>query len=154
MQELFADLWKIYDQLGPDEFIGITTNGDVNAKNQAVMGRGCALECAKKFPEFRERLASLLKSSGNQVYVHPAHKIVTFPVKIHWHDNADFGVIAASCLELRDVMQIYDMKAVYLVRPGVGNGHRSWADVKPILEKVFKDDPRLVIVAKPCEQDV
>jgi hypothetical protein len=38
---------------------------------------------------------------------------------------------------------------VYLPSPGTGNGRLTWANVEPILDAVFGNDPRLVVVVKP-----
>jgi len=146
--ELQKDLWEIHSSLKDDEYCVITTNGFVKKSNEAVMGRGCAYEATKKFPGIAKRLGELLNSSGNQPYVMPDLKLITFPVTHNWYQDADRGIIINSLLLLKDVMSVYSMKKVYLPRPGVGNGRLSWDSVRPLVEKYFDGDERLVVVYK------
>lgn len=152
MLEMNCDLWDCRRYaISPEchkynHYVAITTNGYVKKDGKLVMGRGCALEASKKFPELAEHLGNLILKGGNQPYVVPHLRLVTFPVKVHWADTADLALIDESARLLKDVMNVYSMGRVYLPRPGCGYGLRTWGEVKPILEKHFGDNDRLVVV--------
>lgn len=125
----------------------ITTNGDVNKRGLAVMGRGCALEAAQRWAPARRRLAQLIERHGNHVRNLRWDRYVdecwfTFPVKHHWHEKADLDLIARSAKELAAELPMYvdDDAVVVIPRPGCGNGQLRWADVKPVLEPIFTSD--------------
>ena len=62
-------------------------------------------------------------------------------------EKADKDLIAQSATELLDMVNKAGWKLIALPRVGTGNGQLLWGrDVKPILEDVFGDDPRFVIV--------
>ena len=151
VNEIQRDLWDCYHDLQANEFIGITTNNFVKKDGKAVMGRGCALEATKKFPHIASDLGALIHANGKQAYVFPAYRVVTFPVKHVWNEQADLGLIEQSCTELKDIMHVYGIKKIFLPRPGCGNGGLKWDLVKPIIEKHFGNDDRLVIVSKVGE---
>lgn len=141
------DLW---DVMG--DAVVITTNGDVNREGRAVMGRGCALEAKRLFTDIDKALGRQLRRYGNRVQVvDPAPlrytpPIVTFPVKHHWHEQADLKLIARSAHELVALTDAEGWETVVMPRPGCGNGRLRWSDVKPILEPLLDD--RFVIVHK------
>lgn len=156
MIERYGDLWDIryhFQMKNKEAYTAITTNGFIRKDGSCVMGRGCAQEAARRFPDLPKHLGDLIKGSGNRVYVIPKHKIITFPVKHNWWENADLGLIEASCMELRDVMDVYSMRHVLLPRPGVGNGKLSWETVRPIIDKWLGKDDRVIVVAKNEERD-
>jgi hypothetical protein len=66
VREAVADLWSF---LGKAEHVCITTNPIVNAQGLAVMGRGCALEAATRWPEVRKVLAAQVAAWGNKPHV-------------------------------------------------------------------------------------
>lgn len=99
-----VDLWE----LQADATV-ITTNGDVNSNGRAVMGRGCALEASQMFPELPRVFGSMLRARQNHVMelgpwvsVRTGHEVelVSFPVKHHWHQQADLHLIVRSAREL------------------------------------------------------
>lgn len=151
MFEVQEDLWELYGSLGDNEFIAVTTNGDVNRLGRAVMGRGCAYEAAQKYPMLPIELAGRLQSYGNHVHRFDNYNIFSFPVKHHWHETADLALIERSCLQLQDEINDRDIRHVFLPRPGVGNGKLRWQNVKPVLMKFFAKDHRIVTVSKPGE---
>ena len=64
--------------------ICITTNGFVRSDGRAVMGRGCALEAKKLFPDIDKKLGEILKTKGNIPAILSTVDgidIVAFPVK-------------------------------------------------------------------------
>jgi len=88
-----AGMVNIWEIIQNDDFLIITTNGWINKKGEAVMGRGIALQAKKNFPDLPRILASKIKQEGNKVhylgrfalfrkkneilYIH----IISFPVK-------------------------------------------------------------------------
>jgi hypothetical protein len=65
MTEIVGNLWDYIDD--PDVIICITTNGDINSRGEAVMGRGCAFEAKKRFPGVEKELAAMIRMLGNTV---------------------------------------------------------------------------------------
>jgi hypothetical protein len=164
MREATGDIWTF-----PSDAIAITTNGDVNGKGLAVMGRGVALQAAERFPDLRTALAESLRLYGNVVncwdpYLLGAPQpdlgllledgeprptlpyVVSFPVKAHWREPARPDLIRTSCLALREMIDVMGWDCVVLPRPGCGNGGLAWDDVRPILMEIIGDDDRVVVV--------
>jgi len=71
---------------GPD-VICITTNGFIKNNGECVMGRGCAREASKVWPQLPKALGDHIKTMGNTPMVtefvgrRENYKVVTFPVK-------------------------------------------------------------------------
>lgn len=158
MIEAYGNLWH-WDA----DYRCITTNGYVKKNGEAVMGRGCAREAAKKWPELPEILGDMLRSDGNHVhelgygidrngkYVSCAWEVLSFPVKHHWRDKASLELIERSAQELVEFVDGHDDDwdiDVVLPRPGCGNGQLAWEQVKPILEPIL-DDRFQVITFRP-----
>ncbi len=118
----------------------VTTNGFTKKDGRAVMGKGCALQAALKYPRLPILLGGILKQTGNHVYHFPDFNVITFPVKHAWYDLADPRLIVQSAHELMKWIGISDtMENIYLPQPGVGNGRLLWVDVKPLIESVLSD---------------
>src|SRR5262245_54818868 len=103
MIERQTDLWSI-----ESEWKVITTNGFVKKDGKAVMGRGCAQEAERKFPNLPDALGSLIMVHGNVVnnlgwYSLDNRRFVlfSFPVKHNWWEKADLGLIERSALALK-----------------------------------------------------
>jgi hypothetical protein len=149
MREAVADLWSF---LGKAEHVCITTNPIVNAQGHAVMGRGCALEAAQRWPESRKVLAAQVQAWGNKPHalgVVGGHQplwnypetpirlsnlidnrcfdggsvLWSFPVKHHWRDAADPDLIADSARRLKAAIDIYEPEAKLVVLPRPGCGN-------------------------------
>ena len=152
MKEAQIELWDV-----TNGWKVITTNGSVNKKGLAVMGRGCALEAAKRIPELPKLLANALKKTGNNVYVWEYGtrfyfniiNIITFPVKHKWNEKADLELIKKSARELVEIANTFSMKKVYLPRPGCGYGYLDWEIVKKELEPILDD--RFIVITKPIK---
>lgn len=142
-----GDLWSL-----PADAICITTNGSVRRDGRAVMGRGCALQAAKKFPELPMQLGMALQN-GNCVKwlgVHymtesdPYKHLIAFPVKHAWYEKADLALIEKSAEELMMLATGMAFKSILLPRPGCGNGGLQWKDVKAVIEPILDD--RITVV--------
>ena len=98
MRQLTGDLWQLADEVKPDA-VAITTNGFVRKDGRAVLGRGCALEAATRYPWFPAALGLDLKLHGLRVtpftgYHHNMPYILTaFPVKPRQVIASEFNIV-------------------------------------------------------------
>jgi hypothetical protein len=145
MREVTGNLWTY-----PADIRVITTNGTIKKNGECVMGRGCALEAARKNRDLPKVLGNLLKAHGNHCFIlfrgNPLVldvPIASFPVKHEWYQKADIELIKRSCGELVELANdqgwIDGWKQVVLPRPGCGNGQLRWEDVKPVLAPILDD---------------
>jgi hypothetical protein len=148
MIEQIGNLWDFHNK---GEWIVITTNGTVKKSGEAVMGRGCALECKIKYPWFSKELGRHLNKDGNVVWTVAEQHILTLPVKHNWWEVADINLIEVGLQRIINIMSIpsivMPINRLYLPRPGCGNGHLNWEfQVKPLCEKYL--DERFIILTK------
>jgi len=136
MKEVFGDA---FDLIKNYNSLCITTNGYVKNNGACVMGRGIALTAARKYFMLPFMIGTRIKKFGNHVckIELPDIQLYMFPVKHNWYEVADIELIKRSCHELMN--QIAPEEKVLLPRPGCGNGHLKWTDVKPILEPILDD---------------
>jgi hypothetical protein len=154
VREELCDLWE-----RPADIRVITTNGFVKKNGEAVMGRGCAQEAKRRYPGMDLRLGERINRDGNHVHclIDPMSGIgnttglLSFPVKHNWWEPADYDLIVRSAGELVDMVDSRwpFLGDVVVPRPGCGNGQRSWAEVRPLLEPHFDD--RFIVVGYPGE---
>jgi len=135
MIEIIDNIWKYYEQ---GHWICITTNGFVKNNGECVMGRGIALQCKQKFPEFPKILGNFISENGNIVGVHQKYRIISFPVKHNWWEKGNLGLIEKSAYELSLIGSYIDN--IFLTKPGCHNGKLDWKNVKPILEKYLNNN--------------
>lgn len=146
MKEYSDDLWKHHGDVKV-----ITTNGDINARGLAVMGRGVALQSRSHVPGIQQMLADSIRRNGNHVSIIARQRgfgghlltVVSFPVKHHWFETADLELIRRSSGELDVLATIEGWKRVVMPRPGCGNGGLLWTQVKPVIDWL---DDRFVVV--------
>ena len=142
MREIKGDLWD-YHKAG--YWIGITTNGYVNSRGEAVMGKGIAKQAALKFPTIKKKLGSAIKTYGNNVLIFADIRLFTFPVKHTWREVANFDLIINSCYQLLGFLNNSEGGIeVALPQPGCGNGQLDWEIVKAVIEPILGD--RVLIV--------
>ncbi|KKK86430.1 hypothetical protein LCGC14_2763320 [marine sediment metagenome] len=148
MKEVTGNIWR-----EACDAIVIPTNGDVNRHGAAVMGRGLALQAARRWPLMPKVLAEYLRAEGNHVFdVYKPRRLptlLTFPVKQHWRERADIDLIERSAQELVAKVDRLAYRQVALPRVGCGNGSLNWADVLPILERHLDD--KFILVSLPSE---
>jgi hypothetical protein len=144
MREETGDIWEAYNA---GLWIVIPTNGFVKLDGNAVMGRGLAWQAKERFPCLQLDLGERLKEYGNHVFVFSRYRIITFPVKHKWMEDADLNLIQRSCMELRKLVEDGYIRSlpIYLPRVGCGNGKLDWKDVKPILEATL--DNRFIVIS-------
>lgn len=141
MQEITGNIWDYHEK---GHWIVITTNGTIKKNGSCVMGRGVALQAAKKFPDLPALIGQHLRDRGNDCFSVPILGIISFPTKHNWWEKSDLNLIEKSCKELVNLINnpcrgMETISKVYLVRPGCSNGKLDWKDVKPILEKYLDD---------------
>lgn len=123
----------------------VTTNGQVNARGECVMGRGIAWQVRREDPSFARDLGNLISLHGNRpMRVRPS--IWTFPVKHHWAEKADLDLINTSFSHLAPMVSKFDLQGLHLPRPGCGNGRLDWKDVQPLVEDFARGFPALDVV--------
>ena len=137
MIEVTGNLWtyKLPDGSNPDVRV-ITTNGAVRKDGACVMGRGCALEAAKKWPALPFQLGNQIKIYGNKVFYFDEPNLFTFPVKHHWREEADLELIKQSAYEIQ-ARAIQSWETIVMPRPGCGNGRLSWDTVKDVISPIL-----------------
>lgn len=146
MKEITGNIWDFHDK---GHWIVITTNGNVKANGEAVMGKGIALQAKQKFPGLPKVLGQSIVFCGNVVTIlgQPPfldYRIVSFPTKRNWWEKADPSLIEKGCKVLSTTWP--KDRNLYMVRPGCSNGQLDWKDVKPILERYLDD--RFIVVEK------
>lgn len=147
MIEAQGDLWIFLES--PNSIGCITTNGMVKKNGECVMGRGCAQEAKRKFPNLPKKLGAMISTSGNVIH-QLMPNLISFPVKHNWWEDADLKLITRSAMELVAIARHQPDKTFYLPRPGCGNGKRDWKEeVRPIIEGVLPDN---VVVITPYQQ--
>ena len=144
MQEIEGDVWSFWEQ---GAWVVITTNGTLNSKGQAVMGRGVAQEAKRRIPLLPQMLGHDLTLSGVRVVPFSVVRIVCFPVKYDWRQPATLDRIRHSARALATwVNWLVVAPPVYMVRPGCGAGGLRWEDVRPVIAPCLDD--RFIIVNK------
>ena len=146
MLELVGDLWEAH-ALG--HWVTITTNGVVTRDGRCVMGRGVAKEAATRFPGLPLALGARIREDGHMVHFFPDTRIIAFPVKYHWRDTASLTLIEKSARGMvaklaRLVDPLRKIQAIYMVRPGCGNGGLAWSQVRPVIAPIL--DNRFIVV--------
>lgn len=141
MKEVKGDIWDYYNK---GNWIVITTNGTIKANGEAVMGKGIALQARERFPNLPKELGRKLRVFGLTPIAFHSIKILTFPVKLDWWQNSSLSLIEEGCKSLVEHFSKLNTDAVYMVRPGCGNGQLDWEEVKPILEAYLDD--RFIVV--------
>ncbi len=142
MKEVKGNLWDF-----PTDAVVITTNGYVRRNGTAVMGRGTALQAARRFPGIASILGAHIQFRGNVVAstnVCGPHDmeyktIVFFPVKYNWWEKADLELIERSAHQLVALTDVAGWKAIAMPRPGCGNGQLDWSDVKAVVAPILDD---------------
>lgn len=137
LDEVFVDFWELYESRKQGSVFIIPTNGSVNAKGRAVMGRGLAYDASQRYTALAMRLGEWIKEEGNCCCYFPAECFITFPVKDEWFDTASLHLIRKSCEQTNELFQCYreTIQKIFIPHVGCGNGRLQWRLVRPILEE-------------------
>lgn len=134
----------------------VTTNGCINSKGYAIMGKGIALSAKELFPNIEIKLGRLLKHNGNHAFdcgVYQTHildtdqmyHVFTMPTKNNWKDKSNIELIRQSAEELVKLCDENGIKRCFLPCPGCTNGQLDYQnDVRPVLLNILDD--RFVII--------
>lgn len=136
MRECYGDLWDFHKQ---GVWCCITTNGMVRQDGRAVMGRGVAYQAAINYPALPLKLGWHISEVGNHVCAFLEYRLFSFPVKYHWREKADTGLIIQSAQELMRYVANLRLSKVILPRPGCGNGKLDWHYVRDNIFDLLDD---------------
>ncbi len=134
LREVSGDVWDWYAR---GYWVAVPTNGTVRKDGACVMGRGLALQAARRFPGFQAAVGTWLGVAGNRVGAFPAWRLFSFPVKDNWREPVLLQLIARSVQDLtyaRHLLARYEpqLAALPVVLPhvGCGNGGLRWELVR------------------------
>lgn len=145
MREQHGDLWKLQAET-PNSVVCITTNGATRRDGWAVMGRGCARQASERYPNLQNLIGLHITQFGNTPAIFLEYRLLTFPVKHHWREDADLGLIQQSAEWLKVTAEKNPATIFFLPRPGCGNGRRDWeTEVRPVLVDVGLPDNVVVV---------
>lgn len=145
MKQIKDDIWNWYQK---GWHLAIPTNGWINGSGENPMGRGIALQANKIFHKLDRAVGNQLKKNGNHVFYFERQKLITFPTKENWRDDASLQLIEQSCKELKLLLNKMTNIKVVLPKVGCGWGKLTWDKVKPIVEKYLDEfgEERVMIV--------
>ena len=133
----------------------------VNTVNTVgVMGKGIALQFKKAFPEVFSAYREAVKQGEiivGQVQVVPIKAIegpqyvINFPTKQHWRSPSQLAWIETGLVDLKEKLEMFNIRSVALPPLGCGNGQLEWIDVKLLIEKILTDAKTDVYVYEPSE---
>jgi hypothetical protein len=145
MNEVVGNIWQFHEE---GEYICIPTNAIVKEDGNAVMGKGLALQCNQKYSEISSIIGARITQFGNIPCLIKKYKIITFPTKQHWQEEASLKLIERSARLLRIIIKSKRLSKVYVPYVGCGEGGLNWNTVKVILEKSFQEDVNKIIIVK------
>jgi len=139
-----ADIWS-YENT---HLIVIPTNiGWKKDTFENVMGKGLALQAAKKYPGFPAWYGFQCRNLGcaTPVLVYPEGPLIAFPTKqlnggkpwMSWQNKSDLRLIERGAKELA-ALKVDRPVAVSMV--GCGNGGLEMSQVRPILDRHLSDE--------------
>jgi hypothetical protein len=134
MKIIYGNLWD-----SDCDIKAVTTNSFVRHDGALVMGRGAALQAARKFPELPFVAGQKLLWKGGHLSCYgwiylPELNIGLFQVKRHWKDDAELRLIKYATQHLCEFLQRHSSVTVAMNFPGVGNGQLNLDLVKPIVD--------------------
>lgn len=137
-----------------------TSEALVNTVNTVgVMGKGIALQFKQAFPEvFREYEKACKKNRVKTGEMHVVDMnalvspkyVINFPTKQHWKEKSKMSYIVEGLKDLVRIVRELNIQSIAIPPLGCGNGGLEWSEVKPLIEKAFKDLPVNVHVYEPA----
>ena len=139
-----------------------TTNGDIKANGELVMGKGAAKVLSDMYPALPEKAGQVIKQNGqflpqSRVWVygflaipmlrHGVEFVMCgiFQTKFHWQGPADLTLIRKSTAKLDNVARAMPDKVFNLPFPGIGLGGLNAGDVEPIIS-ILPDNVHVYIL--------
>ena len=133
----------------------IPTNIGYKADGRNVMGRGLALQAAKRHREFALWYGRICQDKGAKTPVVRFGKtaLIAFPVKplnpnapwLSWKSHADLSLIERS---VRQLSQFPGKEPIMVPLVGCGNGQLDMGEVRPILDRYLSDERYTLILPK------
>lgn len=113
-----------------------------------IMGKGIALQFKQAFPENFDAYAKACQQQQVQVssmfvfntgaMLNPRF-IINFPTKKHWRGKSELIFIEQGLIDLKKVIQDYQIKSIAIPPLGCGNGGLDWEIVKSLIEHSLSD---------------
>lgn len=159
MIEVEGDYWELAKS---HNTLVCTINMVVKTNGELVMGKGIALEFAKRYPFLQDDFGKQIKKnltlsnpnitpivSTSSDDIEYEKLLVGLPTKIHWQDKSTLFLVDHSLHSLRqfiDSLASAKHRKVLMTRPGCGNGGLAWDDVMPLCARYL--DERFTICHK------
>ena len=150
MKEIKGNIWDYH----PEHCIVIPTNLSLNKKGNAIMGKGLALDAAKRFSTLPCKYGKWLQDFQKENYIqgvrsfqYSIENLYLLPTKYNWRDKSDLELIIKGVKQLVSLLDALPViGSVYLPRLGCGLGGLDWEEVKSAIEPLL--DNRFIIVEK------
>jgi len=146
-QVIAGDLWD-YHSKKKGHYVVVPTNTTTNKRGHAVMGRGIAAQASKKFPKLARQYGKRLRKDKtvNGFCVFKKLRLIMFPIKRHYKDDANLALIENSLKNLKLTL-LFDksIKKVFLPMVGCGFGNLLYEQVLPLLLTDIFDNMTIVI---------
>jgi hypothetical protein len=145
MREAFGDIWEM-----DGDGLCILTNRCLRKDGRAIMGGGIAKQALQRYPRIDNTLGQHLVLVPNNLVTTLVldtireQRIISFPTKRDWKDDADLELIRKSAHALMRYIDAHRLGEVLLPRPGCGLGNLDYQIVKSEIEPILDD--RVVVV--------
>jgi len=126
IKPILVNIWQKHAE---GHWAVITTNGVVTPSGDNVMGAGVALEAKERFSEMPRKLGAILQKHGNNVFVFPEYRLITFPTKDHYKDPSKIDLIKRGMGQLFDLINDHNelaIEKIYCPLLGCGYGGLNW----------------------------
>lgn len=131
-QEINASIWTVHEEK-PGSWAVIPICQTHKSNGDLVMGKGLALSAANRYPEL-PRLWGSTADQSRLLKFGAENRLVGFPTKKDWRDNASLFLIRQGLRDLR-LFSIDMNQPLFLIpRLGCGLGNLDWNKVRPVIE--------------------
>lgn len=123
-------------------WVGIPTSGVITHSVKGprlIMGAGIAREAKEKWPGLERTWGYHVRDHGNVPCPVAWLQVISVPVKHHFSEKSDLGLIQRSVLFLAHWAWENKIEEVYLPRLGCGHGGLRWVQIRPLLEGILDD---------------
>lgn len=116
-----------------------TVNAQLSPSGRGVMGKGVALEFAKRYPEILEDYENAIRSgelkAGRALLfdLPDGRKWAALATKDHWQDKSKMEWVDSGLKELGEKLRAEGFSSVAITPPGCGNGGLDWKKVEPLV---------------------